>query len=117
MIKRSDYETPPTVVGKIVKAWIGRDGEPDVMHVQSIDEAPDIGNLLRVMGRKPNRPFSLVGVNGTIARHGYTDKEKLIGKHCLIYSGGRFDSVAIEPEAGDHWGLVIWAEYFESKGK
>ena len=34
-----------------------------------------------------------------------------IGKRCLIYSGGRFDNVAIEPETGEHWGSVIWCEY------
>lgn len=43
--------------------------------------------------------------------HGYADAAKLIGKRCLIYSGGRFDSVAIEPEDGEHWGSVIWCEY------
>jgi hypothetical protein len=36
---------------------------------------------------------------------------RLIGKRCLIYSGGRFDNVAIEPETGEHWGSVIWCEY------
>ncbi len=53
----------------------------------------------------------LVGRFGIIAQHGYADAAKLIGKRCLIYSGGRFDSVAIEPEDGEHWGSVIWCEY------
>jgi len=55
--------------------------------------------------------FSLIGKAGTIAQHGYTDSDRLIGKRCLIYSGGRFDSVAIEPGQGDHWGMVVWCEY------
>ena len=112
---RSDWETPPTVEGVIVRAWIGEDGQPDVVHVQGVDVADDIGNLDRVIGDPdnpdPNRPFVLVGRTGTIAQHGYKDADKLIGKRCLIYSGGRFDSVAIEPESGEHWGIVIWCEY------
>jgi len=112
---RNDWETPPTVEGVIVRSWIGQDGEPDVMHVQGIDVAEDVGNLDRVIGNPvnpdPNRPFSLIAKAGTIAQHGYTDTNRLIGKRCLIYSGGRFDSVAIEPEQGDHWGMVVWCEY------
>lgn len=112
---RNDWETPPTVEGLIVRAWIGEDGQPDVLHVQGVDVADDIGNLDRVIGDPdnpdPNRPFVLAGRSGTIAQHGYTDAAKLIGKRCLIYSGGRFDSVAIEPEDGEHWGSVIWCEY------
>lgn len=107
---RNDWETPPTVEGLIVRAWISEDGQPDVLHVQGVDVADDIGNLNRVIG-DPDRPFVLVGKAGTIAQHGYTDPSRLIGKRCLIYSGGRFDSVAIEPETGEHWGSVIWCEY------
>lgn len=114
-MKRNDYESPPTVVGRIVAAWIGQEGEPDVIHVQGIDEARDIGTLLRVIGDEdnpdPRRPFCLIGQNGTIAKHGYTDEARLIGKHCLIYAGGRLEQVAVEPEEGDHWGLVIWTEF------
>ena len=33
---RNDWETPPTVDGVIVRAWIGEDGQPDVMHVQGV---------------------------------------------------------------------------------
>jgi hypothetical protein len=100
----------------IVGAWIGKDGQPDVLHVQGVDVAEDVGNLLRLPADdtddadNPNRPFVLVG-RGTIAQHGYQDANKLIGKRCLIYSGGRFDVVAIEPEQGDQWGLVVWCEY------
>jgi len=112
---RNDWETPPTVEGIIVRAWIGEDGQPDVLHVQGIDVADDIGNLHRVIDDSnnpdPNRPFVLVGKSGTIAQHGYKDADKLIGKRCLIYSGGRFDIVAIEPETGEHWACVIWCEY------
>lgn len=113
---RNDWETQPTVEGVIVRAWIGgEDGQPDVVHVQGVDVADDIGNLCRVIGDPdnpdPNRPFVLVGRCGTIAQHGYKVADKLIGKRCLIYSGGRFDSVAIEPETGEHWGWVIWCEY------
>ena len=53
----------------------------------------------------------LIGRAGTLARHGYQDAGRLIGKRCLIYSGGRFDTVAIEPEQGEEWPLVIWMEY------
>jgi len=42
---RNDWETPPTVEGLIVRAWIGEDGQPDVLHVQGVDVADDIGNL------------------------------------------------------------------------
>lgn len=112
---RNDWETSPTVEGLIVRAWIGEGEQPDVLHVQGVDVADDIGNLLRVIGDPdnpdPDRPFVLVGKAGTIAQYGYTDPAKLIGKRCLIYSGGRFDSVAIEPETGEHWGSVIWCEY------
>ena len=63
---RNDWETPPTVEGLIVRAWIGEDGQPDVLHVQGVDVADDIGNLDRVIGDPdnpdPNRPFVLVGV-------------------------------------------------------
>lgn len=115
MLKRDDYENPPTVVGRVVAAWIGQDGMPDVMHVQSIDEARDIGTLLRIIGDEenpdPHRPFNLIGLNGTLAKHGYTDETRLIGKHCLIYADGRFERVAVEPEEGGHWNLVIWAEF------
>lgn len=47
---RNDWETPPTVDGVIVRAWIGEDGQPDVMHVQGVDVADDIGNLDGVLG-------------------------------------------------------------------
>ena len=33
---RNDWETPPTVEGLIVRAWIGEDGQPDVLHVQGV---------------------------------------------------------------------------------
>ena len=63
---RNDWETPPTVEGVIVRAWIGEDGQPDVVHVQGVDVADDIANLNRVIGDPdnpdPNRPFVLVGV-------------------------------------------------------
>lgn len=112
---RNDWESLPTVEGVIVQAWIGQDGMPDVMHVQGIDVAEDIGNLDRIIGDEdnpdPNRPFSLIGKAGTIAQHGYTDADRLIGKRCLLYSGGCIDSAAIEPEQGDHWGLVVWCGY------
>jgi len=112
---RNDWETPPTVEGVIVRAEIGEDGQPDVLHVKGVDVAENIGNLCRALADPddpdPNRPFVLVGRCGTIAQHGYTDADKLIGKRCLIYSGGRFDSVSIEPETGEHWGIVVWCEY------
>jgi hypothetical protein len=112
---RNDWETPPTVEGVIVRAWIGQDGAPDVMHVKGVDVAEDVGNLDRVIGNPdnpdPNRPFSMIGQAGTLAQHGYTDVDRLIGKRCLLHSGGRFDSVSIEPEQGDHWGWVVWCEY------
>ena len=67
---RNDWETPPTVEGLIVRAWIGEDGQPDVLHVQGVDVADDIGNLDRVIGDPdnpdPDRPFVLVGKAGTI---------------------------------------------------
>jgi hypothetical protein len=114
---RDDWDPPPTVEGVIVGAWIGENGQPDVLHVQGVDVAEDVGNLLRLPddtddtdNPDSNRPFVLVG-RGTIAQHGYKDASKLIGKRCLIYSGGRFDVVAIEPEQGDQWGLVVWCEY------
>ena len=47
---RNDWETPPTVEELIVRAWIGEDGQPDVLHVQGVDVADDIGNLDRVIG-------------------------------------------------------------------
>ena len=110
----NDWETPPTVDGVIVRAWIGEEGLPDTMHVQGIEVAEDIGNLDRVIGNPdnpdPDRPFLLMARAGTFARHGYYDAAKLIGKRCLIYSGGRFDTVAIEPEHGEEWPLVIWME-------
>ena len=72
---RNDWETPPTVEGLIVRAWIGEDGQPDVLHVQGVDVADDIGNLNRVIGDPdnpdPDSPFVLVGKAGTIAQHGY----------------------------------------------
>lgn len=112
---RNEWETPPTVEGVIVRAWVGEDEQADILHVQGVDVAGDIGNLDRVIGNPgspdPNRPFMLVGLAGTLARHGYSTANKLIGKRCLIYSGGRFDIVAIEPEQGDHWKLVTWCEY------
>ena len=114
-LKRDDYENPPTVIGRVVAAWIGRDGEPDVMHVQGIEEAQDIGTLLRTIGDEanpdPHRPFALIGSNGTIARHGYTDEVRLIGKLCLLYSDGRFEQVAVEPETEGCWELIIWTEF------
>ena len=67
---RNDWEAPPTVEGLIVRAWIGEDGQPDVLHVQGVDVADDIGNLDRVIGDPdnpdPDRPFVLVGKAGTI---------------------------------------------------
>lgn len=67
---RNDWETPPTVEELIVRAWIGEDGQPDVLHVQGVDVADDIGNLDRVIGDPdnpdPDRPFVLVGKAGTI---------------------------------------------------
>ncbi len=51
---RNDWETPPTVEGVIVRAWIGEDGQPDVVHVQGVDVADDIGNLNRVIGDPDN---------------------------------------------------------------
>ena len=42
---RNDWETPPTVEGLIVRAWIGEDGQPDVLHVQGLDVADDIGGV------------------------------------------------------------------------
>ena len=51
---RNDWETPPTVEELIVRAWIGEDGQPDVLHVQGVDVADDIGNLDRVIGDPDN---------------------------------------------------------------
>jgi hypothetical protein len=110
-----DPENPPTVDGVIVRAWMGNEGTPDIMHVQGVTVADDIGNLLQVIGDEsnpdPNRPFCLFGKDGTFQAHGYTKAEDLIGKRCLIYSGGRLDMVAIEPPSGNHWGIVIWCAY------
>lgn len=115
LVKRDDFANKPTVVGKIVAAWIGEGDDPDVLHVQGIDEASDIGTLLRVLGDPenpdPHRPICMMGTTGTIALSGYTDQAKLIGKHCLIYADGRFESAAIEPEEGDNWKVVVWAEF------
>lgn len=44
----NDWETPPTVEGMIVRARIGEAGQPDVMHVQGVEVAADIGNLDRL---------------------------------------------------------------------
>lgn len=113
---RSEWETPPTVEGIIVSAWSCEDG--DVLLVQGLDVADDVGNLIRVIDEPenpdPNRPFLLVGRTGTIALHGYSDPSKLIGKRCLIYSDDRFDIVAIEPDKEQEvWDLVVWREYFD----
>jgi len=113
---RKDWEAAPTVDGIIIRAWINEDGVPDVIHVQSADVADDTGNLDRVIGNPdnpdPDRPFVLMGKSGVARNHGYTDPEKIIGKRCLIWSGGRFDYVAIEPETeGCGWVLVPWKEY------
>jgi hypothetical protein len=57
---RNDWETP-TVEELIVRAWIGEDGQPDVLHVQGVDVADDIGNLDRVIGDPDNlRPRQAV---------------------------------------------------------
>lgn len=112
---RSDWQAPPTVEGVIVRAWIGEDGAPDILHVQGEDVADNIVNLDQVIGDPdnpaPNRPFVMTGKSGVIARHGFKSADKLIGKRCLLYSDRRTNSVAIEPEAGDHWGLVVWHEF------
>lgn len=113
MKKRSDWEPQPTVVGEIVAALPGENGKPDVLHVQGIDVAEDLGNLLRVLDDKESndRPFVIVGQYGTLSRHGLNDAERLIGKCCLIYSGGKYDLVAIEPNSGKEWQSIVWVEY------
>ncbi len=69
-MKRSDYETPPTVVGKIKRAWIGNDEHPDILHIEIIDADEDIGNLLQVIGDDknpdPKRPICMIGLTGTL---------------------------------------------------
>ena len=78
----NDWETPLTVDGVIVRAWIGEEGLPDTMHVQGVEVAEDIGNLDRVIGNPenpdPDRPFLLVARAGTFARHGYYDAANLV---------------------------------------
>lgn len=112
---RDEWETPPTVDGVIVLARIGKDGDADILHVQPDDVAEDLGNLLQVIGDPdnpdPKRPIMLCGMCGRLVIHGYEKDEDLIGKRCVIYSGGRYDYVAIEPPTGEHWALVPWVEY------
>ena len=94
---RNDWETPPTVEGVIVRAWIGEDGQPDVLHVQGVDVAEDIGNLDRVIGDPdnpdPDRPIVLVGRFGTIAQHGYKDAD--VGGQCGHDVGGSIVSTSM----------------------
>ena len=54
------------VAAHVAAGELDPDWQPDVLHVQGVDVADDIGNLDRVIGDPdnpdPNRPFVLVGV-------------------------------------------------------
>jgi hypothetical protein len=110
---RADWETPPTVEGRILNAEISEMG--DVLYVQGEEVAEDIGHLLQVIddpeAPNPNRPFCVVGKAGTLKFHDYTKVSDLVGKRCLLYSEGRFDMVSIEKPNGEQGELVIWCEY------
>lgn len=113
---RSDWENQPTVEGEIVGAYIGAEGMSDMIYVKGIDVAEDVGNLDQVFDDEenpdPNRPFWMIGRSGTLAQHGFEKEADLIGRKCLLYSGGRYDKVAIEPVGlGVQWTVVIWGEY------
>lgn len=112
---KSNWEASPMVHGVIDRAWIGVNGEPDVLHVQSVQFADGSPNLGWVSGRpgksEPDRALVLVGKCGSIARHGYTHAVQLIGKRCLIRPGEYVDNVAIEAGEGDCRGVVGWCEY------
>lgn len=111
----NEFNSTPTVDGIIVRAVVGEPGVPDILHVQGVHVAGDISNLDRVFDNPkntdPNRPFVVMAQPGTLACYGYTAPSKLIGKRCLIFSGSRFDQVAIESETGDRWPVMIWREY------
>lgn len=65
----NDWETPPTVEGMIVRAWIGEAGQPDVMHVQGVEVAADIGNLAFDMrGGQGRQPLD-VPLDGRVRHH------------------------------------------------
>jgi len=111
---RNDWEDPPTVDGVIVCAEIGKKGMPDVLHVEGVDVAEDTVNLLRLPldvdedeGAENNNPFVVVGAYGTLAKHGHSDANALVGRRCLIWSGVRYTTVAIEPD----FAIVIWCEF------
>lgn len=53
-LKRSDFDDPPTVVGRIKAAWSTGDSEADVLHVEILDSDDDLGNLLQVIGDESN---------------------------------------------------------------
>lgn len=110
---RKDWEDPPTIDGVIVYAEIGEKGMPDVLHVRGVDVAEDTGNLMRLPldvdeEAENTNPFVLVGGFGTLkVRHGHKDAKSLIGRRCLVWSGPRYTTVAIEPD----FAIVIWCEY------
>lgn len=117
-IKMSDFNPQPTVIGRIKAAWIANEEHPDVLHVEILERQESLGNLLQTGDDEdnpdPNRPICLFGREGTLRdAHGFSDEKDLIGKLCIIYSGGRYDIVVIEKPNNNNepWPLVIWTEY------
>jgi hypothetical protein len=106
---RSDWANPPTLEGIIEDAYFGEDGMADMLYIKATDVANDPGNLGQVFDdlEDPDRPWWLIGRAGTLKKHGIESKDELLGRKCLVYSGGRYDKVAIEP----NFGVVVWGEY------
>lgn len=78
-------------------------GDSDSIWVKPTDVGDDTGNMIMFEGA-----FVLAGRSGTLKyQHGYTNKNDIIGKKCLLYSDDKFEIVSIEPD----YVAVIWIEY------
>jgi hypothetical protein len=116
MFSNIDDDPEPAVVGRVVAAEIGGDDLPDVLRVKADRIASDTGHLLRdpaaaVSPGAESPFFVLFGQAGTIARHGFTETQRVIGRRCVIYADDRFDQVSFEADDGAPGPVVTWTEY------
>lgn len=110
-----------TVDGHIIFA---KSEEMDMIYVQADDVSSNLYNLIQVpkdevltsdtsLDIDLSRAFSMASTIGSLALHGYSEANQVVGKRCLISSCKQFDFVSIEQLDGTQGAWFCWVQYTE----